>query len=695
MLTLIMFLKICFFILFRVPDAFALYFNLSSINEYDTNSSINITGDANISSQGIQVTPNEGSMGVLGVRGKAGRATYVNPVRLWAKASRILTDFTTHFTFTIDLIDDSPKYADGMAFFLAPFGSSIPINADGSGLGLIGGNVAAPENVDPFVAVEFDTFRNSWDPPTTHVGININSMKSVTNMSWLNNISQGVVNHAWISYNSTSMNLEVTFTGFYSNRTTNGNLNFVVDLRHYLPEWVTIGFSAATGIWFEKNTIMSWEFNSSLQIGENPEESKSIPNPQSNSTTVVTEKKKSKAAILNGLSVGLPVGAVLIIVLAALISYFLWKKNREQKDGFLDLSMDDEFEKGSGPKKFSYNELAQATNNFDEHRKLGEGGFGGVYRGFLGNLCLAVKKVSKGSKQGQKEYASEVKIISHLRHRNLVQLIGWCHDKTELILVYEFMPNGSLDSHLYKETSPLNWPVRYKIAQGVASALLYLHEEWEQCVLHRDIKSSNIMLDSSFNPKLGDFGLARLVDHENGSQTTVLAGTLGYMAPECVITGRANKESDVYSFGVVALEIACGRRPINVQAQEDRVRTVEWVWSLYGMGKLLEAADPKLNGDFDEQEIERLMVVALWCSHPDSNVRPSIRKAINVLNFEAELPILPSKMPVPTYLDPTFENTFIDSQQMGAFGYRFNTNHSNFTLHSAPSSPSSVLLHTQ
>ena len=229
-----------------------------------------------------------------------------------------------------------------------------------------------------------------------------------------------------------------------------------------------------------------------------------------------------------------------------------------------------------------------------------------------------------------------------MRHRNLVQLIGWCHEKKELLLVYEFMENGSLDSHLFKGKTMLTWAMRYKIAQGLASALLYLHEEWEQCVVHRDVKSSNVMLDSNFNAKLGDFGLARLVDHEKGSQTTVLAGTMGYLAPECVVTGKASKETDVYSFGVVALEIACGRKPFDLKVQESRMRMVQWVWDLYGTGQLLEAADPKLSTNFDEKEMECLMVVGLWCAHPYHMLRPSIRQAIQVLNFEAPLPILPA-----------------------------------------------------
>ncbi|CAL5434647.1 unnamed protein product [Camellia sinensis] len=165
------------------------------------------------------------------------------------------------------------------------------------------------------------------------------------------------------------------------------------------------------------------------------------------------------------------------------------------------------------------------------------------------------------------------------------------------------MPNGSLDSHLFKDNTFLAWLTRYNITKGLAAALFYLHEEWEQCVLHRDIKSSNIILDSKFNAKLGDFGLARLVDHGRVSQTTVLAGTMGYMAPECLVTSKSSKESDVYSFGIVASEIACGRKPIDLMAKEGHMRLVEWVWELYGRGNLLEAADAKL-GDFDEEQME-------------------------------------------------------------------------------------------
>ncbi|KAL7227603.1 hypothetical protein ACSBR1_022466 [Camellia fascicularis] len=306
----------------------------------------------------------------------------------------------------------------------------------------------------------------------------------------------------------------------------------------------------------------------------------------------------------------LPVGSIVLVGGAALLGFVLWKKRiaqEEDEEFSLDMSIDNEFEASIGLKKFSYGELFCATNNFALEPKLGEGGFDGVYRGFLreSNSYVAVKRISKGSKQGRKEYTSEVKILSWLRHRNFLQLVGWCDNKRELLLIYEFMENRSLDYHLFKEKSLLTWAIRYKIAQGLASTLLYLHEEWEQCVVHRDVKPSNVLLDSNFNAKLRDFGLARLVDHGKELQTTVLAGTMGYIAPECLVTGKSSKESDVYSFGVVLLEIACGRKPIDLKVPESQMRIVEWVWDLYDTSRLLKVAmDPKMCPNFVQEEME-------------------------------------------------------------------------------------------
>ncbi|XBI07788.1 hypothetical protein VPH35_135636 [Triticum aestivum] len=360
-------------------------------------------------------------------------------------------------------------------------------------------------------------------------------------------------------------------------------------------------------------------------------------------------------------------GSVVFVLICISISVWMLFRRLERRthpprlSNQDDEAMEDEFRQGTGPRRFRYSELAAATDNFSEAKKLGEGGFGPVYRGFLKGMKIevAIKRVSKGSKQGRKEYASEVRVISRLRHRNLVQIIGWCHAGCELLLVYELMPNGSLDLHLYSADNVLWWPDRHRIVLGIGSALLYLHQDWEQCVLHRDIKTSNVMLDVSFNAKLGDFGLARLVDHDRGLHTTELAGTLGYMDPECTVTGRASTESDVYSFGVVLLEIACGRRPTTARPDGTLIHLAQRVSELHGQGRILDAADPRLDGNFDLQEMERVLVVGLWCACHDQSLRPSIRQAVNVLRLEAPLPerMPPVGQAAGPLLMPDFDST--------------------------------------
>ncbi|XP_015971190.1 L-type lectin-domain containing receptor kinase IX.1-like [Arachis duranensis] len=348
-----------------------------------------------------------------------------------------------------------------------------------------------------------------------------------------------------------------------------------------------------------------------------------------------------------GTIIGITIGACALIGVFGLAFLMGWKLRRKRGvENVINLAMDRDFERSTGPRRFSYAELSRATYNFANEHKIGKGGFGEVYRGFLRdlNMHVAIKRISQGSQQGVREYASEVKIISQLRHRNLVQLVGWCHEQNELLLVYEFEENGSLDSYLFKGGGLLKWEVRYNIARGLASALFYLHEEWEQCVLHRDIKPSNVMLDSNFNAKLGDFGLARLMDHKASSKTTNLAGTFGYLSPEAATRGKTSKESDVYSYGIVALEIACGRRVVEQNVNEEQIYLVDWVWELYGKGDILKAADPRLElGAFEEEEMKRLMTVGLWCTHSDYLKRPSMRQTLQVLYFEVPLPNLPSQ----------------------------------------------------
>jgi serine/threonine protein kinase len=570
-----------------------------------------------------------------------GRAVLADPVTLWDSSTGELADFTTRFTFMIKARVADGSYGEGLAFFLSPYPSVVPKNSEDGNLGLFGSSSAADqssETSNQIVAVEFDSHKNPWDPDDNHVGINIHSIVSVDNVTWRSSIKDGKMANAWVTYQASSRNLSVFLTYKDSPQFSgNSSLSYSVDLRRYLPEKVAIGFSAATGQLVEAHQILYWEFSCT--------------------DVRVVKSKKAKSLLVISLTTsvsGIVCSMGLVWCFMSLKTKHTRRARKDQGKQEYDESIDGEFEKGRGPRRFRYDELVAATKNFASERKLGEGGFGAVYKGSLKdpNLTVAIKRVAKGSTQGKKEYISEVKIISRLRHRNLVQLVGWCHERGEFLLVYEFMPNRSLNTHLYDSSNLLAWPLRFKITVGVASALLYLHEEWEQCVVHRDVKPSNVMLDSSFNAKLGDFGLARLVDHDRGSQTTVIAGTMGYLAPECVTTGKASKESDVYSLGVLALEVACGRRPVVLKEDDDKINLVEWVWRLYGRNEILTAVDGRLDGALDEREAVRLMVVGLWCAHPDYSLRPCVRQVISVLKFEAPLPSLPPTMPVAVYFAP-------------------------------------------
>ncbi|KAK4776405.1 hypothetical protein SAY86_005093 [Trapa natans] len=619
-----------FFFLSAIHSSSALSFNYTRFKSGD-----NIILDRAFFSNGtIQLT--------YATQVSIGRATYNQSMQLWDKSTQNLTDFSTYFAFSIDSKNKTDA-ADGLAFFLTPQADS-KIPDDQMGGLTLGLNLKDEKSTGKFVAVEFDIYKNYIDPPGTHVGIDNGSVVSVTNTSWFCNFTHGQLNEAWINYDSRSKNLSVIFTDYKNGTRSLGYLSYVIDLRSILPEEVILGFSAATGNKAAAHFIKAWNFTSTLEI---------------------TKELREGGVI--GLVVGISMGGLALVVGLVGLYWFCWRRKgkgyeTEEEDEAVLRYMNDELEMEStmGPKRFSYAELAAATGNFKPEEKLGEGGFGGVYRGFLQSTgtYVAVKKnrISSGSSQGLKEYASEIKIISRLRHRNLVQLMGWCHQKRELLLVYEYMINGSLDFHLFKGKCFIPWNIRYKIAQGLASALLYLHEEWEQCVVHRDIKSSNIMLDVDFNAKLGDFGLARLVDHAKGSQTTtILAGTMGYMAPECSETLRSTKESDIYSFGVVCLEIACGRRAVDPSLPEDEMALVRWVWSLHKKGEVLKAADPNLGGDFVELEMNRLLVIGLSCTLTDSRLRPSAKQALNLIESDAPLPVLPAidplRLPANFFLD--------------------------------------------
>ncbi|XP_073098909.1 L-type lectin-domain containing receptor kinase IX.1-like [Elaeis guineensis] len=611
-----------------IPLASSLSFNLSGNSLNKPN--LCYQADAFFDGEEIQLTKNQGDSSTSSLQWSVGRVTYPEPVAFYDDASVI--DFSTCFLFRMGNFSSTGASADGLAFFLSPYPSEIPKNSSGGTLGLFSTFGANKTRNSTLVAIEFDSHKNVEfnDSSNNHVGIDVHTIFSVAHVDLQASFRQQFFN-ACVCYNASTKNLSVSLRNT-SDATRYWSVSHVVDLREVLPDKGVIGFSAATGIDTESHRITSWSF-SSTDLGQ----------------TNLSHSSFNK-------SLASAIGAGFVACGFGFVYAFRYRRCKkgstatEQVEMAIDSLIDDAFQRSGGPRRFPYSVLVSATKNFTEEGKLGEGGFGGVYKGVLhgSNLEVAVKRISRGSKQGAKEYISEVTIISRLRHRNLVQLVGYCHEKNDLLLVYEYMPNKSLDYHLYHKENLLAWPERYKIALGLASALLYLHEEWEQCVVHRDVKPSNVMLDAEFNAKLGDFGLAKLVDHDSESATTVLAGTRGYMAPEYALTGKACKESDVYSFGVVILEIVCGRKPIAIKHGE--MDLVNWVRKLYGKGIHLNATDENLKMQFDELQMECLLIVGLWCTHLDYELRPSIRQAINVLKFDAPLPTLSPNMSLPVIL---------------------------------------------
>uniref|UniRef100_A0A2K1R7D3 non-specific serine/threonine protein kinase n=1 Tax=Populus trichocarpa TaxID=3694 RepID=A0A2K1R7D3_POPTR len=293
----------------------------------------------------------------------------------------------------------------------------------------------------------------------------------------------------------------------------------------------------------------------------------------------------------------------------------------------------EDWELDYGPHRFKFKDLYTATKGFRDEELLGSGGFGRVYKGVLptSKIQIAVKRVSHESRQGMREFVAEIVSIGRLRHRNLVPLLGYCRRKGELLLVYDYMPNGSLDKYLYDQpTVALNWSQRFRVIKGVASGLLYLHEEWEQVVVHRDVKASNVLLDGELNGRLGDFGLARLYDHVTDPQTTHVVGTLGYLAPEHARTGKATTSTDVFAFGA-----SCLRRPI--QPTEDII-LVDWVFSRWLGGEILEARDPNLGTEYIAEEMELVLKLGLMCSHSEPAARPSMRQVVQFLEGDVRLP---------------------------------------------------------
>ncbi|KAL9316749.1 hypothetical protein ACSQ67_017750 [Phaseolus vulgaris] len=622
-------------------------FSFSSFTLNNTN--FTLLGDSSLCTNGVVRLTN------AAITSSSGAVIYTYPIPLFHPPTATFASFSTTFSFSISNLNPTSS-GDGLAFFLSPnLSFSAPLGLPSA-----------------FVAVEFDTRLDSRfdDPNENHVGFDVDAMKSLkTGDPILHGIDlkSGNTIIAWIDYNA-DRTLVTVFLSYSLPKPVDPVLSVKFNLSKHFRNPVYVGFSASTPGITEIHQIHSWTFRSAFAPARtrlpphNVSVVGTVPVSGSGSASVSNStfsKKRDKGA---GIGV-LVAGSVAFFVVFSILGYVFVRRQRGGRT--------EDFQNGfvACPRAFDYRELKSATREFHPSRIVGHGSFGTVYKAFfISSGTIAAVKRSRHSHEGKTEFLAELSIIAGLRHKNLVQLQGWCVEKGELLLVYDFMPNGSLDKMLYKEPERgrlLSWSDRVNIALGLASVLVYLHQECEQRVIHRDIKAGNILLDGNMNPRLGDFGLAKLMDHDKSPVSTLTAGTMGYLAPEYLQYGKATEKSDVFSYGVVVLEVGCGRRPIEREGTK-MVNLIEWVWGLHHEGRVVEGADKRLNGEFEEEEMRKLLLLGLSCANPDSAERPSMRRVLQILNNEAPPLFVPKVKPTLTFssdLPLTIEDIMSDGEE--------------------------------
>jgi serine/threonine protein kinase len=316
---------------------------------------------------------------------------------------------------------------------------------------------------------------------------------------------------------------------------------------------------------------------------------------------------------------------------------------------------------GNGIVAFRYMDLKHATKSFSI--KLGSGGFGSVYKGSLADSTAIAVKMLDGFRQGEKHFRAEVSSIGIIQHVNLVKLIGFCCEGNKRLLVYEYLPYHSLDVHLFQRSVTfLNWKTRYQVSLGVARGLAYLHESCRECIIHCDIKPQNILLDASFTPKIADFGMAKLMQRDSSRALTTMRGTIGYLAPEWLSGVAITTKVDVYSYGMVLLEIISGRRNTSEQCTSCADNAV--YFPLQVANNLLKGeevlVDPKLCGDVNLEDVERICKIACWCIQDKDSDRPTMVEVVQILEGLREVDV----PPVPTIIQALAGNSPFNQYDM-------------------------------
>ncbi|KAL5719259.1 non-specific serine/threonine protein kinase [Ranunculus cassubicifolius] len=577
---------------------------------------IKLLGSAKFSSQNGSIQIPDPAQSQVDLKYQAGRAIYSSPIRLLDPLTHTPASFHTTFSFQFNIIGTSPSDAggSGLTFIIVP--DELTVGRSGPWLAMM--NDACDDDYKA-IAVEFDTRQNLevGDPNDNHVGINLGSIVSSTTVNASDvgvSLKDGSTHRAWIIYDGTTKHMDIRLGSDDGDFPSKPIFSSTLDLSPYLKEYMFVGFSASTGNKTQIHNILSWNFSS------NSEAFLKIPSEES-----CEKKLLQRRASMKPPSSFLIFISVVFLVLVVLLNIYCTRNRKDQNS--TDVVFAEKKQRPrppNKPRRFTVSEISTATRGFSEGELLSSDSRGVFYRGTISNGCqVAVMRFStrflNSAGLDRKRVVKEIGKVSRIRHPNLVSVRGWCYDKKEMMVVYDYFPNGSLDRWLFG-IGVLPWTRRFKVIKDVAESLNFLHSKK---LAHRNVKTSSVFFDITFRAVLGDFGFG---------------GT------ERVEPVNAQK-ADVFQFGIVLLEIVAGKR----SEEEDEMSLLDFAWRMHEQGELVKIIDRGIGAVINSEQASRVVQIGLLCTINDSGiyVRPPMEDVVGFLNnMDSPISDLPPRRPV-------------------------------------------------
>jgi hypothetical protein len=602
---------------------------------------LKLLGNAKFSNEkGSLQIPNESQE--TDIRHQAGRGLYSFPIRLLDPITKTPASFQTTFSFQLNNLSTNSDLSDygggsGLTFIIVP--DEFTVGRPGPWLGMLND---ACENDYKAVAIEFDTRKNPefGDPNDNHVGINLGSIVStkIINVSDVGvSLKDGFVHHAWVDYDGSRRRIDIRL-GLANEEVYPIKPIFseFMDLSPYLNEYMFVGFSASTGNHTQIHNILSWNFTSNSQAFLRYPSSETcqgkIMLENTTETTAATDKKSNRNETPRSFLIFV---AAVVLALVVLVGFYFISRHRRSVSKS-KTSIEEDLHRPrppNKPRRFAFSAISSSTRSFSEIEVLGSDTRGVYYRGKLSNGSqVAVKRFSTeflnthGS--DKKRLLKEIKVISHVRHPNLLPIRGWCQDNNEIIAVYDFVPNGSLDKWLFG-AGVLPWTRRFKVIKDVADGLSFLHSKQ---LAHKNMKCSSVFLDVSFRAVLGDFGFVLLGAESKQFESVVCNG------------------ADVFEFGVIVLEVIGGRPRVEAETDEEKQEErnlLDYAWNLHETGEKVKLVDRRMGSLINLEQAIRVMEIGLLCTLNENKGRPSMEQVVELLhNMEKPIPELPRTRPV-------------------------------------------------